>query len=232
MKRFLLAKPDGSYDKDKAAYNLEPLRVAVHSRIMDRPLDGWRIGLKPKEQGEAGITWRPGILSKAKGMTDLHDLCDRKGNLGDLYVLEHRDSGYQVRVRVAELPSLFTSLKGCSTRLKRHHRHMVRSKYGLVSWGRAACRNMAGTSTPSQHAGKPTNAEDWHGSKKEMDYAVKKELELCRGKNPYRIRNIIYDGYIYSASNRFLKRAYTGSCPHKYHPHIDYDPPATKFCVA
>jgi len=235
-KRFIIAKPNGEYNREHL-YNIGPLGDVIAGKVKSRPVDNWRLGLKPKEQGVAEISWRPGSLSKTQAVSQLIGLCGRKGDLGDLYGIERLVSGYQVRVRVVDLPHKTPlTLTDCNARVRRCHRAIARAKLGVVSGGRFACRVIAGTSFKSQHAatrkGKPcANAEDWFGSAKELK-ALDRFILGDNGRNArlLDVQNYIADGKIYTRENNYNPVAYTGSCAHKTHRHIDHFPVANQFC--
>jgi len=44
----------------------------------------------------------------------------------------------------------------------------------------------------------------------------------CKAKSETRISYIIFDGFIYSAQYRFIKRKYKGANPHKKHAHFSF----------
>jgi hypothetical protein len=80
-------------------------------------------------------------------------------------------------------------------------------------------RNIAGSSTPSQHS--YGNAIDWHGANGPGDPVMQQLADhLVANSFTYRVQNVIYNKQIWNAAGGW--HAYNGKNPHTDHVHVDF----------
>jgi hypothetical protein len=136
----------------------------------------------------------------------------------DTYLLKLAGSGVILAIREV-LPNPLAAEPPIGTcPLKTWHREVFGQFDDVESWGIYNPRNIAGTSTPSQHA--YANAEDVHGSAKEMAEVF--EFTWWNGKR-LAVAHTIYNHQIWTPGDA-SPRPYTGSNPHTDHVHTDFNP--------
>jgi len=99
---------------------------------------------------------------------------------------------------------------------------LSKSQFSKEKWsaiGIWSNRNIAGTSTKSQHA--TGNAIDWHGAKGVGDPVMQELADyLVANHSVYSAENIIYNRRIWNSPKGW--HAYKGENPHVDHVHIDF----------
>jgi hypothetical protein len=139
-----------------------------------------------------------------------------EGGFGDKVRAIPQKGRYLRAIKVHVKPDIMDTAG--NARVDKAHTLLVQSFPGkLESWGICNCRQIAGTSSWSQHA--YCNAEDWHASSTIMADMARLLVRRAKTLDVY---HVIHERRIWTRGSGW--HSYGGSDPHVDHVHVDFAP--------